>query len=182
MTRGPAQPDRAVRWTDRSKSCPEPLRGAGRGRRGGRAPASDRRHIAALIHEAARAGARLTAACATLGMSPRTLQRRKNPEGGLREDRRPWADRPTPANKLSEEERDRIVVTCASPEFASLPPSQIVPRLADRDICIGSESSICRVLHERGQNHRRGRARPAARCNPPASFEAKAPCQVWSWE
>ena len=145
-------------------------------------PASDRRHIVALIDEATTAGARLAAACATLGMSPRTLQRWKDPEGGIREDRRPLADRPTPANKLSEEERDRIAATCASPEFASLPPSQIVPRLADRDIYIGSESSIYRVLRERGQNHRRGRARPAARCKPPASFEAKAPCQVWSWD
>nr|RDS94131.1 hypothetical protein DWF04_16485 [Cereibacter sphaeroides f. sp. denitrificans] len=145
-------------------------------------PAPNRRHIVALIQEATTAGARLAAACATLGMSPCTLQRWKDPEGGIREDRRPFADRPTQANKLSDEERDRIVATYASPEFASLPPSQIAPRLADRDIYIGSESSIYRVLRERGQNHRRGRARPVARQKPPTSFEAKAPCQVWSWD
>ena len=141
-------------------------------------PASDRRHIVTLIDEATAAGARLTAACAVLGLSPRTLQRWQDPAGGIREDRRPCADRPAPPNKLSEEERDRIVATCNAPEFASLPPSQIVPRLADQGIYIASESSMYRVLRERGQNHRRGRARPATRRKPPTSFEAKAPCQV----
>jgi len=37
-------------------------------------------------------------------------------------------------------------------------------------------------LRERGQNHRRGPARWATRSKPPTSFEAKAPCQVWSWD
>ena len=145
-------------------------------------PAQDRRHIAALINEATAAGARQSVACAALGLSPRTLQRWQGPAGGISEDRRPSADRPTPANKLSEEERDRIVATCNAPEFASLPPSQIVPRLADQGTYIASESSMYRVLRERDQNHRRGRARPPTRRKPPTSFEAKAPCQVWSWD
>ncbi|WP_299842807.1 IS3 family transposase [uncultured Jannaschia sp.] len=87
-----------------------------------------------------------------------------------------------PANRLSEEERDLIVATCAAHEFASLPSNQIVPRFADRGIWIASESSFYRVLRERSQNHRRGRARPATRRKPPTSFEAKGPCQVWSWD
>jgi transposase InsO family protein len=37
-----------------------------------------------------------------------------------------------------------------------------------------------RVLRKRDQNRRRGRARPATRRKPPASFAAKGPCQVWS--
>ena len=128
------------------------------------------------------AGARQSAACAELGLSARTLQRWRDGEGGIREDRRPLAERPAPANRLSEEERDLIVATCATPEFASSPPSQIVPRLTDRGTWIASESSFYRVLRERGQNHRRGRARPATRRKPPTSFEAKAPCEVWSWD
>lgn len=142
--------------------------------------APDRHEIAALVAAATQAGAREAAACAEIGLNLRTLRRWQGPDGEIREDCRPSADHPTPANKLSEEERDRIVATCATPEFASLPPSQIVPRLADRNIWIASESSFYRVLRERGQNHRRGRARPPARRKPPASFEAKAPCQVWS--
>ena len=143
---------------------------------------SDRRDIVALIDKAMAAGARQAAACAELGLSERTLQRWTGPEGTICNDRRPFAERPEPASKLSDEERDQIVATCNLPEFASLPPSQMVPRLADQGIWIASESSFYRVLRERGQNHRRGRARPATRRKPPTSFEAKAPCQVWSWD
>ena len=98
------------------------------------------------------------------------------------QDLRPLAETPSPANRLSDDERDQIVATCNAAEFASLPPSQIVPRLADRGIYIASESSFYRVLRQRGQNHRRGRARAAARLKPPATFEAKGPRQVWSWD
>jgi len=119
----------------------------------------DRRDIVALIDTSMTAGARQSAACAELGLSERTLQRWTDPEGGVRDDHRPLADRPEPTGKLSEEERDRIVATGNAPEFASLPPSQIVPRLADQGIWIASESSFYRVLRARGQNHRRGRAR-----------------------
>jgi len=44
------------------------------------------------------------------------------------------AEHPEPASKFSEEECDRIVATCSAPEFASLPRSQIVPRLAGQGI------------------------------------------------
>jgi transposase InsO family protein len=98
------------------------------------------------------------------------------------QDLRPLAERPSPVNRLSEDERDQIVATCNAAEFASLPPSQIVPRLADRGTYIASESSFYRVLRQRGQNHRRGRARAAMRSKPPATFEAKGPRQVWSWD
>jgi putative transposase len=139
-------------------------------------PASDRQQIISLIDAATEAGACLKAACTALGLSVRTLQRWKNPTDGKGQDRRPSAQRRAPANKLSEEERDQIVTTCNAVEFASLPPSQIVPRLADEGMYIGSESTFYRVLRARGQNHRRGRARPATRRKPPARFEAKALC------
>ena len=44
------------------------------------------------------------------------------------------------------------------PEHASLPPSQIVPRLADQGQYLASESSFYRVLKEHGQINRRGKA------------------------
>lgn len=43
------------------------------------------------------------------------------------------------AHRLSEEERQRILLTCSEPAFAALPPGQIVPVLADRGLYIGSE-------------------------------------------
>jgi len=143
--------------------------------------APDRREIIALIEESAAAGARQEKACVELGLSVRTLQRWKGPDG-VTADARPEAERPAPANRLSEDERERIVATCHDKAFASLPPSQIVPRLADRGCYIASESSFYRVMRERGLNHRRGRARPGLRRVPPTSFEAKGPCQVWSWD
>jgi len=144
--------------------------------------APDRKEIVALVDEAMAAGARQAAACAELGLDARTLQRWTDPEGAVREDRRPLAERPVPANRLTEAERDRIVDTCNAPQFASLPPSQIVPKLADEGVYIASESSFYRVLRERGQNHRRGRARKPGRSRPPASFQAKGPREVWSWD
>ena len=150
-------------------------------------PAPDRKEIVALVEGAMAAGARQAAACAELCLDARTLQRWQTPEGAVREDCRPLAERPLhrsvlPANRLTEAERDRLVDTCNNPQFASLPPSQIVPKLADEGVYIASESSFYRVLRERGQNHRRGRARRPGRSRPPASFQAKGPCAVWTWE
>jgi putative transposase len=144
--------------------------------------AADRREILALIEAAVTDGARRAAACAELGLHPRTLERWQDPQGALQEDRRPTAERPVPANRLSEAERQLILETCSLPEFASLPPSQIVPRLVDRGHWIASEASFYRVLRAAGQNHRRGRARRPSKIKPPRSVEAKGPCQVWSWD
>jgi len=88
--------------------------------------------VIALAREACAAGACLESACGVLGISIRTLQRWTE-GGGVKEDGRLAAGQMrTPANKLSPEERQRIVATANSTEFASLPPSQIVPRLADQ--------------------------------------------------
>lgn len=67
------------------------------------------------------------------------------------------------------------------PEFQSLPPSQIVPKLADRGIYIASESSFYRVLKEYNQQHHRGRTKkPTSR--PISTHCAKGPNQVWMWD
>jgi transposase InsO family protein len=71
---------------------------------------------------------------------------------------------------------------CHSKEFASLPPSQIVPRLADQGRYIASESSFYRVLRAEGQQHHRGRAKPPVPRKPPTSYRAAGPCQVWTWD
>ena len=62
------------------------------------------------------------------------------------------------STELSEEERQRIQLTCNQPEYASLPPGQIVPALADQKPFIGSESSFYLVLHQ--TRYCRGRAKP----------------------
>jgi putative transposase len=81
-----------------------------------------------LIEEAIGNGSRRAAACAELDISLRTYQRwtREGAEG--MKDGRTGARRAAPANKLTDEERARILALVNSPEFASQPPSQIVPR------------------------------------------------------
>ncbi len=113
-----------------------------------------------LIGEANAAGAGLVSACGEIGISLRTLKRWRKAFGGDGDgkDRRKGSPRDV-AHRLSEEERQRILLTCNQPEYASLPPGQIVPALADQGLYIGSESSFYRVLHQAGQCHRRGRAR-----------------------
>jgi transposase InsO family protein len=68
-------------------------------------------------------------------------------------------------HRLSEEERQRILLTCNEPQYASLPAGQIVPILADQ-----------------GQLHRRGKARLPQEPRPVPRLRATGPNQVWSWD
>jgi putative transposase len=134
-----------------------------------------------LINEAVTAGARRAKACAELEISDRTL-RRWTKDGQVHADQRPFVPRPEPANKLSAVERTAVLAVCNSEEFASLPPSQIVPKLADQGRYLASESSFYRILRAQGQQHHRGRARPPVRRKPPTSYKASGPCEVWTWD
>ena len=108
----------------------------------------DRSEAITLIQAAVVSGAREEKACAELGISRRTLQRWRSDSTPL-EDQRPSAQRPVPKNKLSEKEREFIVEVVNQPEFKSLPPSQIVPQLADEGVYIASESTISRLKGKR---------------------------------
>ena len=112
--------------------------------------APDRRCVVELIKQACAAGARLQPACAELGLSMRTYQRWQG-QDGVKQDARPLAPRAQP-HKLSEAERARMLEVVHRPEFASLPPAQIVPRLADQGQYLASESSFYRVLREANEH------------------------------
>ena len=101
----------------------------------------DRQYAVQLIDEARERGARLAPACAVMGIYRRTYGRWTQGEI-VQPDRRPDALRPTPANKLGDDERAEVLATCHAPEHASLPPSQIVPKLADQGRYIASESTL----------------------------------------
>ena len=119
---------------------------------------ADRRKTVVLINTARQDGARLAPACQEAGISVRTYQRWTK-TGNVRADHRPTAQRPEPANKLTADERQRVLDICHQPEYASLPPGQIVPRLADQGQYIASESSFYRVLHEAEAENRNRSAR-----------------------
>lgn len=97
------------------------------------------------------------------------------------EDQRPLANRPTPANKLTPQEEKEIIRVCNQPEFQSLPPSQIVPRLADRGVYIASESTMYRVLKKYKQNNHRGRSKKPIK-RPVSTHQSTGPNQVWMWD
>ena len=151
------------------------------GKRGQLIPLTDRQKHARLISKAVAAGARQDKACEVIGLSTRTLQRWRI-DGVIGEDKRATAIRPEPQNKLSAQERQAVIDVCNEEEFASLPPSQIVPILADRGEYIASESSFYRVLKAENMLHPRGKAKPRNSHAKPTSYTAKKANEVWSWD
>lgn len=141
---------------------------------------AQRSHILALFDEAISAGARQHRACEVIDIDPGTL-RRWRPAGQTKvhSDARPEAERPLPSNSYSEAERAHILETCNSKEYESLPPSQIVPQLADEGLYIGSESTFYRVLKAADQQHTRGRAKSRQKSRAPTTHTADGPNQVW---
>jgi transposase InsO family protein len=134
-----------------------------------------------LIVESCAAGARLSESCKILGLSPRTVQRWRQ-DGVVKTDgRKAGAQGRIPANRLAEQERIEILATANAPRFAHLPPSQIVPQLADEGLYLASESSFYRILRNKKQLTRRGKAKAPTHSRPP-ELVATAPNQLWSWD
>jgi len=141
----------------------------------------DREKVIKLVEETCKAGVPQYKACKILGISERTLQRwQKASIQGFKADQRQYVLR-TPGNKMSLEEKKGIIDICNSGEYKNLPPSQIVPSLADNDIYIASESSFYRVLRKEGQLAHRGKSKPAQH-KKPKGFTARGPNQVWTWD
>ena len=140
----------------------------------------ERQELVEMIKQAQAGGARLGAACAAAGLCLRTYQRWVDGDG-IRADGRPQAKRAPPSNKLSECEQQAVLSTCMLPRFADLPPTQIVPILADEGTYLASESTFYRLLHAHGAQHARGRAARRSRKAAPAHV-ARAPNEVWCWD
>lgn len=137
----------------------------------------DKQKTLTLISEACKAGARKHLAAELLGLTLRTLQRwGKTGTSDKRKD-----SRAVPANKLSGEDRRQIIKILESPEFAGLNPNQIVPRLADQGIYVGSEATMYRILRQRSMNTHRQNSQPAQK-NSPEPLSASGPNQLWSWD
>ena len=142
-------------------------------------PAPERQQRVAWIQEATQAGARKAQACAEAGVTLRTLQR-WTVGAAVTVDARTTTPRPAPRNQLSAAERQAVLAACHCAEHAHLPPSQIVPRLADAGRYLASESTFYRVLKAADLGQRRGRAQPPR--TPPTSYGATAARQLWSWD
>lgn len=138
-----------------------------------------------LIDQAHAAGARQSKACTVIGITSRTLRRWRNNQeahGDLADQRQKAAAERACPQALTEQERQAVLDTCNRPEFRSLPPSQIVPILADRGEYLASESTFYRILHDADQAAHRGRAQAPREVPKPRALQATAPNQVWSWD
>ena len=87
-----------------------------------------------------------------------------------------------PPNKLTGIERSEVLAIANSDEFGHLPPSQIVPRLADQGCYSVSESTIYRILRDEGQLAHRRSERPVQKRTKPRAICATAPNQLYSWD
>jgi len=139
----------------------------------------ERDEIIELINEAHTSGARQLEACKIIGITQRTLQRWKRL--GNTADGRIDAHH-APANKLTPMERQRIIQTANKSENADLPPSKIVPKLADEGVYIASESTFYRVLKEAGQLQHRQQAKPDRQVKKPRALTATQPNQIYTWD
>lgn len=74
-----------------------------------------------------------------------------------------------------------ILTTANSSPYQHLPPSKIVPLLADSGRYMASESTFYRILRDAKQLTHRLTSR-VAKHQRPAAYEAHGPNQVWSWD
>lgn len=137
----------------------------------------DKQTVLMLISEACKSGARKSKAAQLLGLTIRTLQRWD--QKGLPDKRKD--SRAVPGNKLSKDEKAQIVNVLDSPEFADSNPNQIVPKLADQGIYIGSESTMYRILRELKMSIHRQSSLPGHRTCP-TPLVANGPNFLWSWD
>lgn len=150
------------------------------GPRGRLISTSDRAKAIELIDEARAAGAKLKPTCSILGISERTYQRWTK-GNTIKEDQRPITKRPTPKNKLTEEERSQVLQIVNSADYRNLAPNQIVPKLADKGQYVASESTIYRILKEEKMNIHRIRSQAPVKREIPTHI-ATGPNQVWNWD
>ena len=148
-------------------------------------PLEQRLDVLCWVDEAVASGSRRAKACEVLGLTTRSLQRwvasPVDTPPVCRADARPLRVQ-QPANRFSDAERAALLAAANEPEFGALPPSQIVPRLADAGRYLGSESTLYRCLREALQiTHRRPERRAQPRSKPRA-LSATAPNQLISWD
>ncbi|WP_409526018.1 IS3 family transposase [Nitrincola sp. MINF-07-Sa-05] len=152
------------------------------GQRGQLTPLHDRTRLLACFDEAVTTGASRYQAAAVVGISQRTLKRWRSADGSINKDQRPEVKPIVQPHQLTEDEEHQIMTTCNLPEYQSLPPSQVVPLLADKGLYLASESTFYRVLKKHEQLNHRGRAQAAKKVALPTSYTASRPNEVWSWD
>ncbi|MGA2933414.1 MAG: IS3 family transposase [Acidimicrobiales bacterium] len=115
-------------------------------------------------------------ACAAVGRARASHYRRLKPCRTT--ERKP---RPSPPNKLSDEEVDAVLEVLRSERFADCSPAQVYFTLLDEGVYLASESSYYRILRSNDEvRERRRQATHPAKVKP--ELVAGRPLVVWSWD
>ncbi|MDQ7061850.1 MAG: IS3 family transposase [Sulfurimonas sp.] len=140
-------------------------------------PLAVRKDILNLVTQAHTDGAPMYKIAPIIGCSTRTLKRWQASE----QDKRTQRTNFTPANKLSQEEKEYLISVANNEEYKNLSAHQIVPKLADKGIYLASESTFYRVLKEHNQLTHRHKQKVATKSKPTPLVAAK-PNQIYSWD
>ena len=100
---------------------------------------AQRAFLLTCINEAAQAGARQQAICELINLEERTLQRWQAADSLM--DKRTLRHH-NPPHKLSKTERQAIISMTNEADYEALPPSQIVPLLADKGILLAQNPAF----------------------------------------
>jgi putative transposase len=116
------------------------------------------------------------AACATLGTSRATMQRRRNARP------KPVSSTPRRSHRrLSDCERAHVLDTVHSERFCDQSVREIYATLLDEGIYLCSISTMYRILRAQGETReRRAIATHPSMVKP--KLAASAPGEVWSWD
>ena len=115
-----------------------------------------------------------TACVATRRARATVYRRRRGPRVTVK---RP---RPSPPNKLSDEEAAAVLAMLDSERFVDCSPAQVYFTLLDEGTCLASESTYYRILRANGEvRERRRQATHPARVKP--ELAADRPLVVWSY-
>ncbi len=118
----------------------------------------------------------VSAACDALGVGRASLYRSRRPAPAKLE-----RVRAPSARRLDDGERQHILDTLHTPEFADQPPAEVYATLLSRGVYLASIRTMYRVLAEAGETQeRRGQRAPQKHAKP--SLTATAPNQVWTWD
>ena len=134
-----------------------------------------REEVMRWIDEARKAGAWQSKACEVIVICARTLQRWSKPDNvqDYRLNRQL-----EPINKLTELECQRIINVAKEQVYAQLPSSEIIPKLADQERFLSSESTFHRVIKVNNQLNLRQKTRPSEQEKRPKALTASASNQL----
>ncbi len=118
------------------------------------------------------------AACETLDLSRATLYRAEHPAAAAPE---VASKRARSSRRLGDDERQAVLDTMHSPEFADQPPMEVYAKLLSRGEYLASPRTMYRILVDAGESkERRNQRLPRVYVKP--SLTATAPNQVWTWD